>query len=111
MGGGERHILSILQVLESEGYDVSIFWDTDLTKHIENTLNLPFQSLTFVKNVFKTGLSFERLKALQKYDMLFYVTDGSYFVSSAQKTYIFCMVPDKKLYNMNLANKAKTARS
>ena len=58
MGGGERHILSILQVLESEGYDASIFWDTDLTKHIENTLNLPFQSLTFVKNVFKKVVNY-----------------------------------------------------
>jgi len=111
MGGGERHILSILQVLESEGYDISIFWDIDLTKQIENTLNLPFRSLTFAKNIFKKGTAFERLKELQSYDMLFYVTDGSYFVSSARKTYIFCMVPDKKLYNMNLANKAKTANS
>jgi hypothetical protein len=31
MGGGEKHILSILQVLEHEGYEANVFWDHDLT--------------------------------------------------------------------------------
>ena len=51
MGGGERHILSILQVLESEGYEISIFWDTDLSKQIQDVLKLRLHSLTFVKNI------------------------------------------------------------
>jgi len=111
MGGGERHILSILQVLDSEGYDVTIFWDQDLSTQIKHTLKLQFRSLSFEKNVFKKGTAFKRLKELQTFDLFFYVTDGSYFVSSAHKTFIFCMVPDKKLYNMNLVNKAKTANA
>ncbi|PIZ66010.1 hypothetical protein COY15_02010, partial [Candidatus Roizmanbacteria bacterium CG_4_10_14_0_2_um_filter_39_12] len=111
MGGGERHILSILQVLESEGYDVTIFWDNDLAKQIQNKLKLSFHSLTFEKNIFTSGTPYHRLQELQKYDLLLYVTDGSYFVSPSKNTYIFCMVPDKKLYNMNLVNKAKTANA
>ncbi len=35
LGGGELHVLSIMQVLDSFGYEVSIFWDKDLTKQIE----------------------------------------------------------------------------
>ena len=111
MGGGERHVLSILQVLESEGYEITIFWDNDLSSQIQTTLKLLFRSLVFKKNIFTSGSQLQRLQELQNYEMLFYVTDGSYFVSSAKKTYIFCMVPDKKLYNMHIINKMKTANS
>ena len=107
LGGGERHILSILQVLEYLGYEINIFWDEDLTSQIEKNLKLSFTKLHFHKNIFRSKNSISRLKELGKFDILFYVTDGSYFVSSAKKTFIFCMVPNKKLYNMNFFNKIK----
>ncbi|EKE13700.1 MAG: hypothetical protein ACD_12C00864G0004, partial [uncultured bacterium] len=44
------------------------------------------------------------LKTLRTYDYFFYVTDGSYFFSGAKKNFVFCMIPDKKLYNFNLLN-------
>jgi len=53
MGGGEKHILSVLQVLENEGYEVNIAWDKDLTDELKQKLNIEFKSLHFVQNVFQ----------------------------------------------------------
>jgi len=115
MGGGEKHILSILQVLEKEGYDVSLFWDQDLSSPIKNKLNLPFSNLTFIPNIFtclpagrKSQSPLEKVKTLNKFDIFFYVTDGSYFFSGAKKNVIFCMIPNPTLYRMGLMNKLKT---
>jgi glycosyltransferase involved in cell wall biosynthesis len=100
LGGGEKHILSILEVFAEQGYEVSIFWDKNLTKEIKD--RFAFQYIDTLKWVDK-----KNLKNLWSYDYFFYVTDGSYFFSSAKNNFIFCMVPDKKLYNLNLINKLK----
>ncbi|MBI4973525.1 glycosyltransferase [Candidatus Roizmanbacteria bacterium] len=108
MGGGEKHILSILQVLEKDGYEVSLFWDQNLSSQIKNKLNLQFSNLSFVPDIFKTQSPIEKVKTLKDYDVFFYVTDGSYFFSGAKKNVIFCMVPNPALYKMGLMNKLKT---
>ena len=107
LGGGERHILSILQALEEVGADITIFWDKDLKKDIKKNLGLQFRRLNFAPNVFKKS-TFDRTKALSQFSTLIYVTDGSYFFSPCEKNYIFCMVPNPALYKMSLMNKLKT---
>lgn len=108
MGGGERHILSILQVIEQEGYDITVFWDKDMSREIKSRLNLQFKNLTFQPNFFSFPSPIQKIQKLSSYDLFFYVTDGSYFFSSARKNYVFCMVPNRNLYGMGLANKLKT---
>ena len=98
LGGGEKHILSILKVLESRGYQISIFWDHDLRKETANRLNVSFQNITFLPNIFSKKHSIiEKLKALKSFDLFFYIPDGSYFFSSARRNYIFAMVPTKTI--------------
>ncbi len=112
LGGGEKHILSILKVLDSAGYETDVFWDEDLTDAIKNRFNLTFDSLTFKPNVFKKGNSFvTRTLRLFPYDYFFYVTDGSYFYSPARKNFIFSMVPYAPLYSRSYLNKLKTANA
>jgi len=109
LGGGEKHILSILQVLEKEDYEINIFWDKNLQKEIENQFSLYFiNKIKWLPNIFKTNSVIDKVSALRKFDMFFYVTDGSYFLSTAKKNYIFCMVPQKSLYQMSLINRLKT---
>ncbi|MDA1317482.1 MAG: glycosyltransferase family 4 protein [bacterium] len=107
MGGGENHILSILKVLDENGYEITVFWDEDLTEEMRNKLNISFQHITFKPSISKSSL-LSRSKLLKEFDMFFYVTDGSYFYSSAKQNIIFCMVPNKKLYSPSLMNKLKT---
>jgi len=110
MGGGEKHILSILHVFDSCGYNVVLHWDTDLSHEIKSKLQLSFKNLTFAKS-FRSLSWFEKAQKISRYEWFFYVTDGSYFFSSAKHTAIFCMVPQKNLYNMRPFNSLKTANS
>lgn len=117
LGGGEKHILSIMKVLAEEGYELDVFWDTDLSQKIGQVLDLSFSpALNFKKNIFKHSEVFfsdqiKKNNLLKNYDIFLYVTDGSYFFSSAKKTVIFCMVPDKNLFKIGLLNRLKTTGS
>ncbi len=113
LGGGELHVLSILQVLSSCGYEPYIFWDKDLSREIKQKFSLHYiNKIKWLPNIFKNK-SFpfsilKTLKALRTFDCFIYVTDGSYFFSSAKKNFVFCMVPYKNLYQMNIVNRLKT---
>lgn len=100
IGGGEKHILSIVDVLAEKGFEVMILWNENLSKKIKERF--------LIKNIdtFKWKDT-KKIKELFSFDYFFYVTDGSYFFSSAKKNFVFCMVPNKKLYNLNLINRIK----
>lgn len=110
MGGGEKHILSILKVFDDAGYEIILFWDTDLSQEIQDRLKLQFQNLRFDRSLVGMALV-EKARKLSHLEWLFYVTDGSYFFSPAKRTAIFCMVPDKRLYKLTPLNSLKTANS
>ncbi len=108
LGGGEKYVLAILKVLEDQGYEVCVYWDTNLAKEVEARYRFGFKNLTFEKNIFRKDTGpVKRLDILRNLDVLLYVTDGSYFFSTAQKNLIHTMVPDKKLYQMTAVNKLK----
>jgi|GEM_PF-246004 len=111
LGGGEKHILSIIKVLSEEGYLPYIYWDKDLSKEISSRFQFKFSpGLKFLPNIFKYNHSpLTSYNALKAFDYLFYVTDGSYFFSSAKRNFVFAMVPDKKLYHTDFINKLKIA--
>jgi len=113
LGGGEKHILSILKIFDEQGYQITIFWNNDLTSPIKKKFCLSFNnSLKFIPNIFKDYKPFinplKTLQTLRTFDYFFYVTDGSYFFSPAKKNFVFCMVPNKKLYQFNPINRLKT---
>jgi glycosyltransferase involved in cell wall biosynthesis len=109
LGGGEKYILSILEVFAEQGYEINIFWDKNLTKEIKNRFVLHYINIMkFLPNIFKNNSSpLKTLQTLKTYDYFFYVTDGSYFFSGAKKNFIYAMIPDKKLYSQSLINKLK----
>jgi glycosyltransferase involved in cell wall biosynthesis len=110
LGGGEKHIVSVLEVLDKKGYDVTLFWDEDLSKELQERFSLQFSHLSFKKNIFRNETPFAtKQNILAEYDIFFYVPDGSYFASAAKQTVVFCMVPDKQLYPQSLVAKLKTA--
>ncbi len=113
LGGGEKHIFSILKVLQEQNYEISVFWDRNLQKQIEQQFSLEFKNkIKFIPNIFSSSTSrLIKLLTLKNYDLFFYVTDGSYFFSSAKKTFIFAMVPQENLYRLNPMNRLKVARS
>lgn len=101
LGGGERHILSIMDIIHRSGYDVDIAWnDTTITTGIKEKLRIDSSGFTIIPNFFSSASRQEKQKKTSEYDILTYVTDGSYFFSNANRNYVFCMYPDKKLYSL-----------
>lgn len=109
LGGGEKYILLILKVLEEQGIEINIFWDQDLSSEIKDRLSLNFNNLKFLPNIFHVDCHpFKKISILKSFDYFFYMTDGSYFFSSAKKNLVYVMVPKKKLLATSLINKIKT---
>ncbi|MFA9289236.1 MAG: glycosyltransferase family 4 protein [Weeksellaceae bacterium] len=111
LGGGERHVLAMGKALQDANWDVTLLWNTDLNTQLQDRLHLDLNRPFLFENNFlkdKAMSKFARMEKLQEYDLFIYVTDGSYFFSSAKKNIVFCMVPQKSLYNMTALNKIKT---
>ena len=109
LGGGEKHILSILDVFAEQGYEINIFWDKNLSKKIKERFALQcIDTSKYLPNIFKNNsFPLQTLKNLSAFDYFFYVTDGSYFFSGAKKNFVYAMIPDKKLYSLTLINRLK----
>lgn len=102
-GGGERYVLTIAEILSSE-HDVDLLLDqhqlsldpSNLKIKLADHLNLDLSKVNLVKAPLGKGESFlRRLFFLKKYDLLFYLTDGSVFYSTAKKNLIHFQVPFK----------------
>ncbi len=107
LGGGERHILSIAQVYDKQGYDVDVLWDDPSIKEkIEKRLEITFHNLSIVPNFLRHSTT-AKLKKTKEYDTFIYVTDGSYFFSFAKHNYIFVMVPSRALFPSSISNSLK----
>ena len=107
LGGGEKHILSIIDVFAEIGGEITIFWNKDLSQEIKNRFSIHYiNKIKWFPSLTALG-TLKTLRILKTFDYFFYVTDGSYFFSTAKKNFVFCMVPDKKLYNLNLLNRLK----
>lgn len=107
LGGGERYILSILKVLEDKGFQINIFWNKNISREIQNKLNLRFENLIFLPNIFQNSNFLKKTLFLKNFDIFLYVTNGSYFFSTAYKNFVYAMVPANKLYKSSIINKLK----
>lgn len=101
LGGGEKYVLTIAEILSRE-YDVKVFLDShlqtfDISKlksQIESRFSLDLSRCKFIKAPFGKRIHFfERMFFLKSYDILIYVTDGSLFFSTAKNGYIHVQSP------------------
>lgn len=101
VGGGEKYMLTIAESLSKEN-SVDILLDKHLQnleiKQIlgktSNLLNVNLEKVNFENAPFGKGTNiWERLKFLKKYDLFFYLTDGSIFYSSARLNILHIQSP------------------
>lgn len=110
LGGGERHILSILKVFDDLDYSIVLIWDdSSIIAKIEKTLSISFLHATVIPNFLDKKTPIQTMINTHSFEYFFYVTDGSYFLSAAKRNYIFGMVPNKDLYHVQGLNKLKTS--
>jgi glycosyltransferase involved in cell wall biosynthesis len=108
IGGGEKHMLQICDFFIRHGYELTIFWDKNIQRQLEQKLSLKLPENTKWQRSLKSAGWTDKHRLLRSLDILLYATDGSYFYSPAKHTIGFCMVPEEKLYKMNFLNKIKT---
>lgn len=99
-GGGEKYILSIADAVVDEEVDFLVgthLYQIDvreIIKKIEQLHGLNLSKVNLIKAPIGPGSSFlKRYFFLEKYDFLFYLTDGSVFFSSAKRSIIHFQVP------------------
>lgn len=115
LGGGERYILTIAEILSKE-HQVDLLIDQHhvslgpekLKTELSQRLNLDLSNVKLVEAPLGAGSSStSRLFFLRGYDLLFYLTDGSLFYATAKKNIIHFQVPFKNTINNNLWGKIK----
>lgn len=85
VGGGEKYMLTIAEVL-SRDHEVSVFWDReeDLKKAADR-FSLNLKQVTLAKNIFTRNTSFvKRYKASKRYEVIVFLSDGSIPVVSSK---------------------------
>lgn len=114
VGGGERYMLTIAESLSKES-SVDVFLDTHLQTldlkpikdKVSKLLDLNLDKVNFIKAPFGKGSNvWRRLNFLKNYDILFYLTDGSIFYSSAKISILHIQSPIK-VSNSSLWDKIK----
>ena len=115
LGGGEKYMLTIAETFLKKGDEVVLFLGTHLYNFDTNTLKekvkkihgIDLENVTFLKGPFGPGSStLERYKVLKKYDLFFYLTDGSIFYANAKKNVLHFQVPFE-FFNNSIPNRIK----
>lgn len=100
-GGGEKYMMSISEVLSKVG-SVDVLLDNHLNslggkylkKVLQERFDLNLSKTNFIlAPVGNNSNFFQRLNFMKKYDLLFYLTDGSIFYPSAKKNILHIQSP------------------
>jgi glycosyltransferase involved in cell wall biosynthesis len=115
LGGGERYLLTVAEIL-SHYHQIDILMDSnlqttdleELKKNLQERLNLNLDQIKFIPSPIGAGTGqFKRALFLKKYDLLFAVTDGSLFFSTAKKSILHIQTPLNVSPGSSLFGKAK----
>lgn len=114
LGGGERYMLEIARILEDLGHEVTIAWDnakqiTNLAKRQGITLSLPKLNPQ-IKKLYFHGKPFKMLKSTKKYDLIFYLSDGSIPLLGGKKNIIHFQVPFQNKSGHSILNRFKMTK-
>lgn len=102
LGGGEKYMMTIAEILSQNNFDVDILLDQNLSSIGANYLkteltkrfDLDLTKTHFIKAPVGKGSSFLlRLFFLKKYDVLFCLTDGSIFLPTSKKNILHIQSP------------------
>ena len=101
LGGGERYMMTIAEILSTKD-SVEILLDAHLDslgaeklrKDLSDRFNLNLSKVNFIKAPIGRDSSYiERIFFMKRYDLLFYLTDGSIFYPTAKKNILHIQSP------------------
>lgn len=92
-GGGERYLFT-LAAHWSTLHDVSVFWDEDsILKIAKKQLDIDISRVKIVQNIFRGRNLFKKLFTTRRYDLLFFLSDGSIPSTLAAHNILHFQVP------------------
>lgn len=101
LGGGERYTLTVVEYFLKRGDDVTIFWNSEFDRaKIKARFSL---------DIFKAKIAPAKNLATWKYNLIFWVSDGSIPLSFAKKNILHFQHPFK-FNRITLLNKLKLSR-
>ncbi len=93
LGGGERYTLTLAGHW-SKQHDVVLFWDDpNILGASEKRFGIDLSRVRVTPNVFKNGNIFEKLLGSRKYDLIFFLSDGSIPATLAKHNILHFQVP------------------
>lgn len=93
LGGGERYTLTLASHWSKE-HDVSLFWDDpNILSQSETRFGLDLSRVRVTSNVFKNGNIFQKMWVSKRYDLIFFLSDGSIPMSWAKHNILHFQVP------------------
>lgn len=115
IGGGEKYMLTIAETFLEKDHEVVLFlgthlYDLDtkvLKEKVQKIHGIDLEKVMFARGPFGVGSStLERYKVLKKFDLFFYLTDGSIFYTNAKKNILHFQVPFET-FNNSFTNRIK----
>ncbi|MGB9706538.1 MAG: glycosyltransferase family 4 protein [Microgenomates group bacterium] len=109
LGGGERYMMTAAECLLEKNWQVDIFWNhPEISSRIKDRLGINLNRVNFVEDIFYSKKNLlERIKITQKYDLIFYLSDGSVPFLFAKKNILHFQVPFHGIGGKGLLNKIK----
>jgi len=94
LGGGERYCLTVAECLLKNNWQVDLFWGQkkDLSKAIER-FNLKIKSLGLIGKRPEEFSFWQRIKLQRRYDLIFWLSDGSVPFLAGKKNILHFQVP------------------
>lgn len=100
LGGGEKYMMTIAETFGKEEVDVLLdkhlesIGAEELKKKLSDRFNVNLKNTNFIKAPIREGSNFfPRLFFLKKYDLCFYLTDGSIFYPFARRNILHIQSP------------------
>jgi glycosyltransferase involved in cell wall biosynthesis len=112
LGGGEKYTFTLAEHLINQGYQVDLFWDDKkVLKRLSERFNLDLGKISFVENIFLSNKNFiQKWLITRKYDLFFYVSDGSIPSLFAEKNILHFQVPFRGVDGRSILNRLKLAK-
>ncbi len=111
LGGGERYILSTAQVLESLGYQIYFGWDNlSEINQLSSMLGISLQNPQLdieVSGLYASRNPLSMYLATRKYDVVFYLSDGSLPLLGGRRNLVHMQVPFHGVGGTSLKNQLK----
>ncbi len=97
LGGGERYTL-VLASHWSTSHDVVLFWDdTEIINSAQKRFGIDLSRVKVVQNIFRGKNVLQKIALSRRYDLIFFLSDGSVPTSFARRNILHFQVPFEKV--------------